>query len=201
MNSNDEFIPATSVGEAVARIYGLTGARARGRGEKRALDALRDALSVDVDVVRTNAVLGAALAEALHVEWRADAYTDKNRVTLPGLNALLRGATRAFGQGRLRRVRAESAAELSGPEWESFQPAISKIEAVTRIAALTGAPPESLGPGSKERKSVLVNLADRLLPGRELDRSSKTRLGRSLTREFDVAWPETAYSAGDTVFL
>lgn len=201
MNASDEFIPAATVGEAVARIYGLTGASASGRGEKRALVALRDALSVDVDIVRTNAVLGGALAEALGVAWDAQRYTDKNHVTLPGLNALLRGATRAFMDGRLERVPAGSPGGLTGSEFASFRPAISKIEAVTRIAALTGAPPESLGPGSKERRSVLENLADRALPGVDLDRSSKTRLGRSLAREFDVAWSDTAYSTGETISL
>lgn len=198
---SDDFIPAASAGEAVARIYGLTGAQPHGRGEKRALVALRDALGLDVDVVRTNSVLGAALAARLEVDWDEAAYTDRNKVTLDGLNALLSGATTAFQRGSLRRVRDESAPGLAGPEWAAFQPAISKIEAVTRIAALTGAPRESLGPGSKERKSVLENLADRLLAVEDVDRSSKTRLGRSIAQRLDVAWPDTAYSTGETISL
>lgn len=199
--SQAEFLPATSVAEAVARIYGLTGAKPRGRGEKRALVALRDALDLDVDVVRTNSVLGASLADELGVEWDERRFTDRNRVNLAGLNALLDGATRAFQRGSLRRVRAESSPMLADPQWAAFEPAISKIEAVTRLAALTGAPPESLGPGSKEHKSALVHLADRMLPGVALDRTSKTRLGRSLAAELDVAWPDTAYSTGETISL
>lgn len=197
----NDFIPALSTPEAVARIYALTGARPRGRGEKRALVALRDALGVDIDIARTNSVLGAALAGRLGVEWRPESYTHKNHVTLAGLNALLRGAAKAYRREGLARVRSDATPTLAGPEWESFEPAISKIEAVTRIAALTGAPAESLGPGSKEHKSVLENLAQRLLVGRPLDRSSKTRLGRSIAQELNVAWPDTAYSTGETISL
>ena len=63
------FIPAETTGEAIARIFSLTGARHQSRGEKRALVALRDALGLDVDVVRTNAVMGAHLAQELDIEW------------------------------------------------------------------------------------------------------------------------------------
>ncbi len=41
----------------------------------------------------------------------------------------------------------------------TFRPALDKLEAVNRISALTGSGKEELGPGSKERKRVLVNLA------------------------------------------
>lgn len=198
---SSEFSPATSVAEAIARMYGLTGARPHGRGEKRALIALQDALGLDVDIVRTNAVLGAALATELGVAWDEARFTDKNRVNLDGLNALLGGATAAFQRGRFRQLRGDASPALADPQWAGFRPAISKIEAVTRIAALTGAPPETLGPGSKERKSALVNLADRLVPQANLDRSSKTRLGRSLALALDVTWPDTAYSTGETISL
>lgn len=199
--TGENFIPAMTVSEAIARIYGLTGAEAKGRGEKRALVALRDALELDVDVVRTNAVLGQALANKLDIAWDASRFTNRTAVTLEGLNALLEGAAHAFRHGDLRRARPGSVSSLAGPEWADFRPAISKIEAVTRIAGLTGAPPESLGPGSKERRSVLDNLADRLFAGESLDRSSKTRLARDLAGRFDASWPDTAYSTGETISL
>lgn len=195
------FIPAESTGEAIARIFSLTGARYQSRGEKRALVALRDALGLNVDIVRTNAVLGERLAARLDVEWDPSVHTIRNKVTLAGLNQLLEGATDAFHAGEMARVAATGPASLTGPGWASFQPAVSKIEAVTRIARLTNSPEEWLGPGSKEHKSVLVNLADRLLPGARLDRSSKTRLARDIAEELGVPWTDTCYSTGETISL
>ena len=45
----------------------------------------------------------------------------------------------------------------------------NQVKAVIRLSSLTNRPPESLGPGSKERKSVLLNLATDL--GLEVDSS------------------------------
>jgi hypothetical protein len=195
------FIPAETTNEAIARIFGLTGARYQSRGEKRALVALRDALALDVDVVRTNAVMGEQIAHKLDVAWAPELHTVRNRVSLDGLNVLLEGAMDAFQAGELRRLTVQVPLKLTGPGWGAFQPAVSKIEAVTRIARLTGSPEEWLGPGSKEHKSVLINLADRLLPTALLDRSSKTRLGRDIAAELGVPWTDTCYSTGETISL
>jgi DNA ligase (NAD+) len=200
-DDQDFFIPAATMTEAISRIFGLTGVQPQTRGEKRALIALRDALDLDVDVVRTNAVLGERLAEALGVEWRPAEHTILNKVTIAGLNTLLAGATEAYRRGSLEQVAKPTPSTLVGPGWDSFNPAVSKVEAITRIAGLTGAPDEWLGPGSKEHKSVLTNLADRLLPSLGLDRSSKTRLGRALAREFGVAWSDSCASTGETISL
>lgn len=181
-------------------MFALTGVSVSGRGEKRALVALRDALGLDVDVVATGAVLGAHLAAALGVPWEADRDTVRNKLSLAGHNRLLAAAAVARRAGSLRRVRAESTV-LEGPQWEAFNPAVSKIEAVTRIAALTDAPREWLGPGGKEHRSVLVNLADRLLPDVDLDRSSKTRLAASIAGELGVPWTDACYSTGETIQL
>lgn len=195
------FVPAETTAEAIARIYALTGAPPQSRGEKRALVALRDALGLDIDVVRTNAVFGEKLAGALDIRWDPYDYTERNKVNLSGLNALLIGAYRAYHHGSLTRVRESIPETLVGPGWEAFKPAVSKIEAVTRIAALTGAPSEWLGPGSKEHKSALLNLADRLVPFASLDRSSKTRLARDLAHEFGAQWTDDCYSTGETISL
>jgi hypothetical protein len=196
------FIPAETLAEAISRIYGLTGARSRGRGEKRALVALRDALGVDVDIVRTNDVMAERIATELGVEWQPQFYTIRNKVNLAGLNALLEGATDAFQRGALLRQSAQDVPKtLSGSGLANFNPALSKIEAVTRISRLTGAPDEWLGPGSKEHKSVLENLAKALLPDAALDHSSKTRLGRSIASELDVQWTDLCYSTGETISL
>ena len=47
-------------------------------------------------------------------------------------------------------------------ETSSFLPAKSKLEAVARLYAAAQAPAEPLGPGSKEKKSVLTKTAERL---------------------------------------
>src|SRR5687768_1551480 len=65
----------------------------------------------------------------------------------------------------LRHRRQDGSIELHPPcprpmmERMDLIAARSKLEAVTRISSIAGASPESLGPGSKERKSVLVNAA------------------------------------------
>lgn len=196
------FFPAMTTAEAVARIFTLTGRAPDGtRGEKRALVALRDALGLDVEIARTNSVLGRILANALNVEWEPALFTERNTVTLDGLNALLEGATEAQLAGSLERLRAAAPQGLTGPAWAAFRPARSKIEAVTRIAALTSAPKEWLGPGSKEHKSVLLNLAEALFPEEDLNRSSKTKLGASLSLQLDVPWDDSCESTGETISL
>lgn len=194
------FLPAASAAEAISRIYSLTGAKDAGtRGEKRAIVALRDALDLDIALARTNALMAQRIAEALRIEWRAT-YVDLNRVTLEGLNALLEGASEAYYEGSLRRLAAHKPPGLEGPRWATFEPAPSKIEAVNRISALTNSGPEWLGPGSKEHKSVLINLARRLAP--HLDtRLSKTKLSARLAGEFGAPWSAVCESTGETISL
>ncbi|WP_300677452.1 hypothetical protein [Nocardioides sp.] len=194
------FIPAETAAEAVARIYSLTGAVDAGtRGEKRAIVALRDALGLDIDMARTNAQMGERIALRLDIDWNSTC-TDRNKVTLDGLNILLEGATEAFHAGSLRRLAAQRPATLSDAQWAEFEPAPSKIEAVNRISGLTNSGPEWLGPGSKEHKSVLVNLAAGLAPHLEV-KLSKTKLGAALADEFGAPWSDICESTGETISL
>ena len=196
------FFPAATEAEATARILALTGVKSRTRGEKRALVALRDALGLDLDMTKTGSAFGRAIAEARQVEWDAPKYTKRTQVTLEGLNALLEGAGHAFAAGAAQRVAESIPTTLTGPGWAKFVPARNKLEAVTRIASLTNSPAEWLGPGGKEHKSALTNLADRLLPGVPLDTSSKHRLGASLAHALGVPWSKDDYeSTGQTLTL
>jgi hypothetical protein len=196
------YFPAETEAEAIERIFALTGrAPDETRGEKRALVALRDALDLDVDLVRTNAMLGREIAVRLDVAWEAEHFTVKNKVNLDGLNALLEGATDARRRGSLQRLKNAVPDELTGPQWSEFRPARSKIEAVTRIAALTNSPREWLGPGGKEHKSVLINLADRLLPDADINMSSKTKMAASIAQELGVPWTDRCESTGYTISL
>ncbi|MCW2671782.1 MAG: hypothetical protein JWP14_371 [Frankiales bacterium] len=197
------FFPSASAPEAIARIFALTGRTPDDtRGEKRALVALRDALGLDVEVARTNAVLAKALADALNVDWAPSRHTERNRVTLEGLNALLEGAVESRRVGSLARLQSAAPKGLNGSAWAAYRPARSKIEAVTRIAALTNAPREFLGPGSKEHKSVFLNLADALFPDDDrINKLSKTRLGASLAVALNVPWDDACESTGETISL
>lgn len=81
-----------------------------------------------------------------------------------------------------------------------FVPASNKLEAVIRISNLTNSGPEELGPGSKERKSVLINLASGL--GLELDpRHSKQQMANLLSENLGGQWDPIFESAGQTITL
>lgn len=94
---------------------------------------------------------------------------------------------------------SETEARFGSPP-HGFAPAKSKLEAVVRISQLTNSGPEVLGPGSKERKSVLVNLARGLaLP---VDTSlSKPELGAEIATGLGVEWTPDCWSAGQTITL
>lgn len=81
-----------------------------------------------------------------------------------------------------------------------FLPAKNKLEAVVRISNLTNSGPEILGPGSKEHKSVLVNLANGLKI--DFDESlTKQKLARHIAESLDGCWDVSFESAGQTITL
>ena len=130
--------------------------------------------------------------------WDASCWSTGSTVTLEGLNRVLVAAER-----EVARRRSEPQFALFGADLLSsgaFAPARSRLEAVSRISSLTGSPPEELGPGSKERKSVLVNLAAGL--GVDLDTSApKPELGGTIAQALSVDWDEACWSAGHTITL
>jgi hypothetical protein len=195
-----EFIPASTIDEAKERIFSLTGGTSKmERGEKRALVALAKSLQIDVDIVKTNADLALEISDALDIEW-LPYYEVKTKVNLSGLNALLRGAALAKEQGSLHRLDEDLPTFLKSPAWESFIPARSKIEAVNRISNLTQSGPERVGPGSKEQKSVLINLATNLAPS--IDTSlSKSKLGAALADYLRVPWTPSCTSTSQSIQL
>jgi hypothetical protein len=82
----------------------------------------------------------------------------------------------------------------------TFIPAQSKLDAVQRISRLTGSGPEELGPGSKERKSVLVNLGRGL--GLQTDEDlSKPKLGEQIAGQLGAVWDQDCHSEGYTITL
>ena len=81
-----------------------------------------------------------------------------------------------------------------------FIPARNKLEAVARISNLTNSGPEVLGPGSKERKSVLLNLALGLQVKFEAD-DTKQDLGKKIASKLGVHWTPDCESVGQTITL
>lgn len=203
MPADDTFVPARSKAEAVARLYALAGAAPEPLGpgsteKKSVLVELVRRFDLPVDVDARKPEVGRQIAESFGVSWTADDWSRGSTITLHGLNALLEAATEhATLAARPTGIEAQLAA-LSG--LAGFVPARSKLEAVNRISALTRSGPQELGPGSKERKSVLTDLAAGLgLPVNVL--ASKVDLGAALARGLDVPWTAHSYSRGYTITL
>lgn len=201
------FLPAESYEEVTSRLLTLTGGAVLdgtpggSRGVRAALSILAEALDVEEDPSWTSSRTAERLAQRLDFVWLPK-YVVKTSVTLDGLNALLMATSDAYAEQSLKRVAARSLPGFAGPEWAAFNPARSKIEAVTRIAALTGAPREWLGPGSKEHKSALLNLAHNLFPhDPRIDTTSKHRLGASLAEALNVPWTADFTATGQTIKL
>lgn len=188
-----EWAPADSKLEVVSRISALTGAPREELGpgskeRKSVLANLARKLDLDVDTSARKHVLASQIASALGADWDATCTSAGETITLVGLNRLLEAATREV------RRRADPRPD------DLAEPARSKLEAVMRIASLTGAPEEALGPGSKERKSVLVNLAR----GMELPveiKLSKPELARAIVTYLGGSWDVASHSTGDTITL
>ena len=193
---------ASSKGEAVARLYALAGVAPEPLGpgsteKKSALTAVARSLELDVDHSAPKPVLGQQIAEVLGQEWDERCWSAGQTITLRGLNSLLRGISVALERRSVRRARPSL---LEREEFEDFTPARDKLEAVVRMAALTEAPEQNLGPGSKERKSVLTNLARDL--GFQLDeRLSKPEFGAELARSLPAPWDRSCWSTGSTITL
>ncbi|MEX1908135.1 hypothetical protein L6241_07480 [Janibacter sp. Y6] len=199
-----DYIPAESKLEAVSRLYALAGFAPEGLGpgsteKKSVLTAVARSLELDVDLDSPKATLGGRMAVALGESWDSSCWSRGQTITLIGLNAILRGATREFAF-RSAHSSPKLQGILAGLHLEGFFPARHKFEAVTRMAALTGAPPQTLGPGSKERKSALSNLAADL--GLSVDFGlAKPDLGREMARQLHVGWDDTCWSTGSTITL
>ena len=83
---------------------------------------------------------------------------------------------------------------------ELFVPADNKLEAVIRISQLTHSGPQELGPGSKERKSVLINLAQGFALNVN-EQLSKPELGEQIALAFGTTWDSSCWSTGHTITL
>ena len=203
MGSADGFLPAASKAEAVARLCALAGAPPEPLGpgsteRKSVLLALARRLELAVDSAAAKPVLAGHIARALGAPWSADAWSRGSTITLRGLNTLLEAATFELHQRAVSSALEEALAGELGIA--GFRPARSKLEAVNRISALTRSGPQVLGPGSKERKSVLVDLAN----GLRLDVDptlNKVELGAAIASRLGEPWTPHFWSTGHTITL
>lgn len=200
MEMKSTFAQAKSKQEAVARLCALAQVPPvplgpGGKEKKSILEAVVEFLFLDVDTGLRKDHLARGILEALGWEW-SDRYSSTGQtITLEGLNALLEAAQNECAS-RVKQKMLSAGARF--PEW--FRPARNKLEVVRRLSSLTGAEPQDLGPGSKERKSVLVNLARDL--GLGVDMSfSKTKLAEAIAYELDMPWTDRCWSRGETLTL
>lgn len=81
-----------------------------------------------------------------------------------------------------------------------FKPALDKQEAVDRISMLSVGRTASLGPGSKERKALVVGLASALGIAHE-SHESKQQLAQKISSAKGISWLPDYESAGQTITL
>lgn len=203
MTRDTPFLPAASKAEAVARLYALAGAHPEPLGpgsteRKSVLVAVANSLDLDVRLDATKPALAGQIATALGAEWTIGDWSTGSTITLRGLNVLLGAATEAFQR---RHAQTELEAQLAQRIGiAGFHPARTKLEAVNRLSALTGSGPQALGPGSKERKSVLSDLAVGL--GLDVDlRLPKPELGAAIAGRLGEMWRPQHWSSGQTITL
>lgn len=185
------FLRAESKLEAVTRISAISGGApaSLGPGSKERKALLVDAstaFDLEVDPTLDKPRLAEQICAALRVSWDDTCWSAGQTITLEGLNRVLH---------------ALALAELASRD-RSSEPraARSKLEAVTRISALTAGPPQILGPGSKERKSVLTNLVDSL--ALDVDSTlNKPDLAEAIVVALGGSWDATCWSAGHTITL
>jgi hypothetical protein len=194
------FLPAKSKLEAVARLYAAaqTPAEPLGPGSKEKKSVLTktaERLSLDVDASAPKDILACQILEKLGQTWDRSFSSTGQTITLRGLNAILAATEAEFQRRAVRELRGVTP---TLPDW--FAPARDKLEAVRRISSITGGRPQDLGPGSKERKSVLTDLVDNL--GLPLDsRLTKTKLAEAIAATLDMPWNDSCWSSGQTVTL
>ena len=81
-----------------------------------------------------------------------------------------------------------------------FVPARNKLEVVARISNLTNSGPETLGPGSKEHKSVVLNLA-RGMGLAASENETKQGLAARIVETSGRKWTSECESIGQTITL
>jgi hypothetical protein len=81
-----------------------------------------------------------------------------------------------------------------------FVPARNKLEVVARISNLTNSGPETLGPGSKEHKSVVLNLA-RGMGLAVSENETKQGLAARIVETSGRKWTSDCESIGQTLTL
>lgn len=188
-------VEAQSKLEAVARLSALAGSEPERLGpgskeRKSVLVNLADGLGITIDAGADKVGVAAQLTAALGVPWAEGCWSTGQTITLAGLNRILEGAEREVSRRQSLAASALSAAK----------PARGKLEAVTRISALVDGGPEVLGPGSKERKSILLSV----VRGVQLDVDvtlSKPALAEQVVLALGGSWDVSCWSAGQTITL
>lgn len=166
------------------------------RGPKRLVTEMARAVGLDIVNAETTGQTGRRIARRLDEPWPDQAAEASGSISSTGLLLLTNAAYLHGVKGHVDdRKLAPTVARPPG-----FVPAKNKNEVVNRISALTNSGPETLGPGSKEHKSVLINFANVLAPGVDT-RLNKEQLLKRLLSQMGVSWSDTFASTGQTLSL
>lgn len=161
--------------------------------------ALADFFEVEIENGTAEEQLAEILDEAGLVDARGEAlaFSPWASSEIAGQLSKIVEEQNASQQRLLRRTRPSVLFSGGNPEgW-----ADTKLVAVNEISALTDSGPETIGPGSKERKSVLENLYRGLGFG-EPPKITKTKLATHLADRMGIQeWGRDCTSTGETITL
>lgn len=183
--------------EELARELGVLTYRVADRGLIPRELALRAVSALDLeDEVDLNSPSHQILAGVFEATGHLDGLRSLEASDLDGATTALIDVLREFAAPRHALWEIDPAPAPAGPVL-----ARSKADAVQMISDLTGSGPELLGPGSKERRSVLENLHRGLGFGEPPAGATKPELGERLVRRLGGRWDSSCWSTGSTVTL
>lgn len=159
---------------------------------------LADLLRVDLEDGTAEEQLAELIEVAGLVDERGEGLAFQRGNSVRVANPLARIASSEY-QNASKRIKRSREFSL-GAEIRNDAAARNKISAVNRLSRLTNSGPQTLGPGSKERKSVLENLHTGLGFG-DPPNMTKTALGEHLAERLGVPWDRECFSTGQTITL
>lgn len=190
-------MPNTALFEELARELGVLRFHVADRGliPREFAIATATAMGLDDDV-NLNATSHLILTEVFEIAGELRGVRALQEGDLTSAVRLLTEVLRDFTEPRHTLIDPPQSAAPPGPVL-----AHSKADAVQMLSDLTGSGPETLGPGSKEHKSVFENLHRGLRLGEPPTGLTKPELAGHIVERLGGTWDHTCWSTGSTVTL
>lgn len=190
-------MPSTPLFEELSRELGVLKFHVADRGliPREFAIAAVTAMGVDADV-NLNAPSHLILAEIFEIAGELRGVRALRDGDLERAVHLLIAVLREFTAPRHTLIDVPEASPATGPVL-----ARSKAGAVQMLSDLTDSGPETLGPGSKEHKSVFENLHRGLGFGEPPRGLTKPELAGHMVERLGGTWDHTCWSTGSTVTL